>query len=122
MQVGKLISIGAAVILTFGLVWSPFLILGPDACLQVVLQNLPFLYVLMSAAIFFKFYFDDCYSIIFFAFANGPGILYLIPCIWNGSFLLFVCPTYKAVIKTELSTFTYVQDSVVEPEPEPQEP
>ncbi len=39
MQVGKLMSIGTAVILTFGLVWSPFLILGPDACLQVIIQN-----------------------------------------------------------------------------------
>ncbi len=39
LQVGKLLSIGTAVILTFGLVWSPFLILGPDACLQVILQN-----------------------------------------------------------------------------------
>jgi hypothetical protein len=37
MQVGKLMSIGTAVILTFGLVWLPFLILGPDACLQVIL-------------------------------------------------------------------------------------
>jgi hypothetical protein len=61
--VGKLLSIGTAVILTFGLVWSPFLILGPDACLQVIIQN----YLIQT---------ND--SSIFVLFANLENFWYLI--------------------------------------------
>jgi len=40
-KLAQLIKIGLAVVLSFGLIWSPFLIIGKDSVLQVILRIFP---------------------------------------------------------------------------------
>ena len=41
-KIGKLMQIGLTVILTFLVIWSPFIMLGQDAVIQVVKRVFPF--------------------------------------------------------------------------------